>query len=182
MKSTSNKSFIDIHVFREYYDLYYNPLCRFLNLYTQDTAIIEDVLQEIFLKLWENRKAIEINYIKTYLFHAAKNRVLNHLRDEQNRHYLLENWFNQQQEEKEHEDCFDIETFTAVLEQAINQLPDKCKEIFLLSRREQLSYKQIAEKQNLSVKTVEAQMSIALKRIRNILSTSSFVFLLFLIH
>jgi len=173
---------IDINTFRKYYNLYYDSLCRFLNIYTQDAYIIEDVLQEVFLRLWENREIVEICYIKTYLFHAAKNKVLNYLRDEQNRHYLLENWFNQQQEDKRHKDCFNIEKFTDSLDNAIDQLPTKCKEIFLLSRREQLSYKQIAERQNLSVKTVETQMGIALKRIRSILSSSSFTLLFLIMH
>ena len=173
---------MDIATFRKYYELYYDQLCYFLNFYTQDITIIEDVLQEVYLKLWENRDEIEIQYIKTYLFHAAKNRVLNHLRDEQNRHYLLENWFNQQQQEKQGKECYDLEQFTTLLYKAIEQLPEKCREIFLLSRQEKLTYKQIAEKLDISVKTVEAQMGIALKRIRDTLSTASFSFLLWLIQ
>lgn len=173
---------MDIATFRKYYELYYDQLCHFLNFYTQDITIIEDVLQEVYLKLWENRDEIEIQYIKTYLFHATKNRVLNHLRDEQNRHYLLENWFNQQQQEKQGKECYDLEQFTTLLYKAIEQLPEKCREIFLLSRQEKLTYKQIAEKLDISVKTVEAQMGIALKRIRDTLSTASFSFLLWLIQ
>nr|WP_320058068.1 RNA polymerase sigma-70 factor [uncultured Bacteroides sp.] len=181
MKSTPKIS-IDIHLFQKYYDLYYDSLFRFLSLYTQETDIIEDVLQDIFMKLWENKEIVEIQYIKTYLFNAAKNRILNYLRDEQNRHHLLENWFNQQQQEKENRDCFNIETFTIALNNAINQLPTQCREIFLLSRREELSYKQIAEKRNISIKTVETQIGIALKRIRNILASSSFTLLLMLLR
>jgi RNA polymerase sigma-70 factor (ECF subfamily) len=169
---------MDIITFRKYYDSYYDQLCHFLNFYTQDITIIEDVLQEVFLKLWENREEIEIQYIKTYLFHAAKNRVLNYLRDEQNRHYLLENWFNQQMQEKQGRECFDIERFTFVLNNAINQLPEKCREIFLLSRQEKLTYKQIAGQLDISVKTVESQMGIALKRIRETLAKTSFSILL----
>ena len=161
--------------------MYYDLLCRYLNLYTQDTAIIEDVLQEVFLKLWEDRDNTQISYIKTYLFKAAKNRVLNHLRDEQNRYRLLENWFNQQVEEQQHHECYDIESFVQVVNNAIDQLPAKCRDIFLLSRREQLTYKQIALQLNISTKTVETQMGIALKRIRDVVSTSSFVlFILFI--
>lgn len=172
---------MDIATFRKYYDLYYDQLCHFLNFYTQDITVIEDVLQEVYLKLWENRDEIEIQYIKTYLFHAAKNRVLNHLRDEQNHHYLLENWFNQQKQEKQGRECYDIEQFTSVLNKAIDQLPGKCREIFLLSRQEKLTYKQIAEKLDISVKTVEAQMGIALKRIKETLGTTSFSLLLWII-
>lgn len=173
---------MDIATFRKYYDLYYDQLCHFLNFYTQDITVIEDVLQEVYLKLWENRDEIEIQYIKTYLFHAAKNRVLNHLRDEQNRHYLLENWFNQQKQEKQGKECYDIEQFTTLLYKTVDQLPEKCREIFLLSRQEKLTYKQIAEKLDISVKTVEAQMGIALKRIRETFATASFSFLFWLIQ
>ena len=116
-------------------------------------------------------------YIKTYLFRAAKNRVLNYLRDEENRHQLLENWFNQQLEERKYKDCFDMDALTKVVNQAIEQLPEKCREIFSLSRKEGLSYRQIAERLGISVKTVETQISIALKRIREILSSSAFAFL-----
>lgn len=173
---------MDIATFRKYYDLYYDQLCHFLNFYTQDITVIEDVVQEVYLKLWENRDEIEIQYIKTYLFHAAKNKVLNHLRDEQNRHYLLENWFNQQKQEKQGKECYDLEQFTTLLYKAIDQLPEKCREIFLLSRQEKLTYKQIAEKLDISVKTVEAQMGIALKRIRETLATASFSFLFWLVQ
>lgn len=172
---------MDITTFRKYYDLYYDQLCHFLNFYTQDITIIEDVLQEVFLKLWENKDEIEIQYIKTYLFHAAKNKILNYLRDEQNRHYLLENWFDQQKYEKQGKECFDIEQFTLLLNDAINKLPEKCRKIFLLSRQEKLTYRQIAEQLDISIKTVEAQMGIALKRIRETLTTGSFSFLVWLI-
>ncbi|CAK7073086.1 MAG: hypothetical protein BACD_03467 [Bacteroides rodentium] len=164
--------------FRTYYDLYYEPLCRFLNFYTQDITVIEDVLQEVFLKLWENKDEIEVKYIKTYLFHATKNKVLNHLRDEEKRHHLLENWLNQQQLEKQGKECYDIEQFTAALHKCVEQLPDKCREIFLLSRQERLTYKQIAERLSISPKTVEAQMAIALSRIRKEMSNATFALLL----
>ena len=168
---------MDIQAFRIYYDTYYEQLCRFLNFYTHDVAVIEDIIQEVFLKLWENKDCIEITYIKTYLFRAAKNRVLNYLRDEENRHQLLENWFNQQLEERKYKDCFDIDALTKVVNRAIEQLPERCREIFSLSRKEGLSYRQIAERLGISVKTVETQISIALKRIREILSSSAFAFL-----
>ena len=169
---------MNITTFRQYYDSYYDQLYHFLTFYTKNSIIIEDVLQEIFLKLWENREKIEVKYIKTYLFHAAKNKVLNHLRDEQSRHYLLENWFYQQQYESKGKDCFDLELFILQLDKIVKQLPERCREIFLLSREEKLTYKQIADKLNLSVKTVEVQMGIALKRIRESLSSSTFLVLI----
>lgn len=171
-----------IATFRDYYDSYYDQLYHFLNFYTQDTSVIEDVLQEVFLKLWENRETIKVEYIKTYLFHAAKNRVLNHLRDEQNRHYLLENWFNQQVYEDKGKECFDLEQFILQRDKSIKQLPEKCQIIFLLNSEEKLTYKQIAEQLNISVKTVETQMGIALKRIKETLATCTFSILILIWH
>ena len=170
---------MDIASFRKYYDEYYDPLCRFLSFYTKDTGTIEDVIQEVFIKLWESKEEADIRYVKTYLFHAAKNKILNHLREEENRHYLLDNWFKQQKWEKQSHDCFDIERFTALLNQTIEQLPQKCKEIFKLSREEKLSYKEIAHKLDVSVKTVETQISIALKKIREAMLRASFSFFLY---
>ena len=70
-----------------------------------------------------------------------------------------------------------MDALVKVVNQAIEQLPEKCREIFSLSRKEGLSYKQIAERLGISVKTVETQISIALKRIRELLSSSAFAFL-----
>ena len=80
-------------------------------------------------------------------------------------------------EERKYKDCFDIDALTKVVNRAIEQLPERCREIFSLSRKEGLSYRQIAERLGISVKTVETQISIALKRIREILSSSAFAFL-----
>ena len=79
--------------------------------------------------------------------------------------------------EVKYKDCFDIDALTKVVNRAIEQLPERCREIFSLSRKEGLSYRQIAERLGISVKTVETQISIALKRIREILSSSAFAFL-----
>lgn len=171
-----------IATFKYYYDPYYDQLYHFLNFYTQDASIIEDVLQDVFLKLWENRETIKAKYIKTYLFHAAKNKVLNHLRDEENRHYLLENWFNEQVYDNKGKECFDLEQFILQLDKSIKQLPEKCRIIFLLNREEKLTYKQIAEQLNISVKTAETQMGIALKRIKETLSRCAFFILILIWH
>lgn len=168
---------MDIVSFRKYYDLYYTPLCRFLNLYTHDSDIIEDVLQDVFLKLWENQDKIDERYIKPFLFQSAMNRILNVLRDEQKHHLLLEKWFNEQVQDNRSKDCFDIETFISSLSSVVDKLPPRCKSVFLLKLNEGLSYKQIAESLNISVKTVETQMGIAFKRIRDALLVLIFIIL-----
>jgi RNA polymerase sigma-70 factor (family 1) len=172
---------IESDVFRQYYDLYYDELCRYLNFYTHDEATIEDVIQNVFLKLWENKSKVDVTYVKTYLFKATHNAIINVLRDDVNRHTLLERWYKLQDTECYQQNMFDINLLMDIVNTAVNDLPDRCKEIFLLSREEELSYNEIAERLDISVKTVETQMSIALKRIReSITSTLAVLILLFM--
>jgi len=157
---------IDNTSFRSIFELHYKALYKFLGLYTRESSQIEDVIQDVFTTLWENRDKVEIRFIKTYLFHAARNQMLNILQKDYNRLNLLETWYEEQLQHTDEEDCFDIDSFYAKAQQAIDTLPPKCKEIFLLSRENGMSYKQIAASKNLSVKSVENQLGIALKKLR----------------
>jgi RNA polymerase sigma-70 factor (family 1) len=157
--------------FSEIYDAHFEPVCRFLNYYTRDLSVIEEVVQDVFVKLWEERETLEIKYIKTYIYNAARNRILNELRDVKNRNILLENWAKRELENQQSNDCVDMNEFLQLLHASVETLPTTCKEIFRMSREENMSYKEIAMVRNISVKTVETQMGIALKRIREKMST-----------
>lgn len=172
MKSRSHISLIDISSFRIIYDLYFDPVCEFLAYYTRDTAAIEDVVQDVFVSLWENKEYLEIQYLKTYLYTAARNRMLNYLRNMENRTISITEWANERKTIESSADCYDLEEFSAVLKNAIDLLPERCKEIFVLNKEQKLTYKQIAESYHISVKTVETQMSIALKRIRDYITSN----------
>lgn len=152
--------------FREIYDLYYLPLCRFLNYYTRDISAVEDVVQEVFVRLWEDKDCVEISYLKTYLYHAARNRMLNYLRKEEHHASQLAQWASDKDELKGSADCYDLDEFVAILNRAVETLPDKCRAIFIQHKWHKLSYKEIASLHGISVKTVEGQIGIALKRIR----------------
>lgn len=157
---------IDNVSFRTIYELHYNALYRFLGFYTRDTVRIEDVIHDVFLLLWENRENVEIKYIKTYLFHAARNQMLNSLQKEYNRLNLLEAWYEEQLMFADEDEGFDVVILYSKVQEAINILPPKCKEIFILSKEQQMSYKQIASFKEISVKSVENQLGIALKKLR----------------
>jgi len=152
--------------FREIYDAHFEPVCRFLNYYTRDVSVIEEVVQDVFVKLWEERETLEIQYIKTYIYNAARNKILNELRDVKNRNVLLENWAKREIENQQAEDCVDMNEFVQLLQTSVETLPTTCQEIYRMSREQNMSYKDIALERNISIKTVEAQMGIALKRIR----------------
>lgn len=163
---TDNIIIIDSRNFKVLYNLYYYDLCRFLNLYTQETCVIEEIIQDLFISLWENRDKIEIKYIKTYLYKGARNKMLNHLRDNSNRKTLLIQWAKSIYENRDTNDCIDREKFFITLKDAMKNLPEKCREIFILSREYKLSYKEISQIKNVSLKTVENQMVIAFKKIK----------------
>lgn len=168
---------IDLQSFRELYDLYFDSLCKFLSLYTRNMQVVEDMVQEVFLSLWENKETIEITYIKTYLFQSARNKMLNQLRNEKNRSILLEIWFEEQlQNNLSEEDRFNTDKLLQSTSKAIQNLPPKCKEIFILNKIESLPYKKIAEAKGISIKTVENQIGIALKKIREHLSKHILLF------
>lgn len=152
--------------FRRIYELYNKKLCYFLNYYTHDEQAIEEVVQDVFVRLWEEQDDLKITYIKTYLYHSARNRMLNYLRNEHTRTVVLERWAKMELENRQAQDCIDRAEFFLLLQETIETLPPKCREIFLMSRDEKKTYREIALEKNVSVKTVEAQMGIALKRVR----------------
>ncbi len=157
----------DESAFKYLFETYFTPLCRFMNVYIVERTIVEESVLDVFLYVWENRKTLQIQLsFKAYLFQSARNKALNILRQEKINIYLNEI------------DTDIIETDTIALEQdelyqliqeAVFALPDKCKEIFQLSRNENLSNQEIAEKLGISVKTVEAQITKSLKRIKDFL-------------
>ena len=164
---------INERTFKDVYNDYFETICRFLNYYTRDYQVIEEVVQDVFVCLWEEYEGQEIQYIKTFLYNSARNRMLNYLRDEDNHTVLLEKWARIELEKNESVDCVDRELFYQLLQAAVGSLPEKCREIFILSREEQLSYKEIADVKEISVKTVENQMGIALKKIREYIAAHS---------
>ena len=157
---------IDEKTFREIYDLYFDGIRRFLSYYSANPELIEDIIQDVFVKLWLERKTTDIKHIKTYLYTSARNKILNHLRDERNRLELLRKWSENERITRKEDKDETESLFVQMLRSAIDNLPNKCKEIYLLSREERFTYQEIASSLLISVKTVEAQMGIALKKIR----------------
>ena len=163
---------IDKQSFRYLYDLYFNDLCKSLNYYTSDVELIEDIVQDVFVSLWENRDSVSISHIKTYLFTAARNKMFNLFRNSNKFETLLEEHHNNLSISDENENSFNEELYLLTNE-AIESLPEKCKEVFKMSKVENNTYRQIANTINISVKTVENQVSIAYKKIREYVSKNS---------
>lgn len=156
--------------FRHLFETYFTPLCRFMHLYVHETTIVEELALDIFTYVWENRQTFQIQLsLKAYLFQAARNKCLNTLRqkkqtvrlDDTNIDFVETNEMSLETDELYH-----------LIQEAVLALPDKCKEVFQLSRTENLTNQEIAQQLNISVKTVEAQITKALKRIKDFLGDS----------
>lgn len=165
--------FIDEHIFKSIYQEYYLPVCRYLNYYTSEKYIIEEIVQEVFVKLWEDRDTLEINHIKTYVYTATRNRLFNYYRNQQLHEARIKEWSEFEVLHSNTTDCVDRVEFDQLLYTAMSELSPRCKEVFMMSKMEKLSYKEIASILNLSEKTVENQMGTALKNIRSFLRTHS---------
>ena len=146
---------------------YYKELYRFAFNYLRDAAPSEEMAQEVFLYVWEKREQIEIKTtLKTYLYSAIKNKCLNYIKYEVPRKNELEETHLALMVTHQPEKSGDPEVMRKYISEAIDQLPTKCRQIFVLSRNAGLTYDEIAEEMEISVKTVENQMSIALKKLR----------------
>lgn len=151
-------------IFKGVYDKYFSDLKRFLYFKFGDLASAEDVAQDAFVKLWNNKHKVTVAKAKSFLFTVANNQFLNikkHekviLKNAKRGNHINNETPSYLMEEKE---------FHAKIKKVISNLPEKQREVFLLSRIEKLKYKEIAEQIGLSVKAVEKRMHQALIVIR----------------
>lgn len=145
----------------------------------KNKAACEDIVQEAFLQLWQRRKALTIHTsLEAYLFTIVRYTVFKYIKSEQSHSQVFENL----QERLQYitpEDIVVEKNIRSQLTGIVNSLPEKCREIYLLSREEQLSHHEIATRLNISTKTVENHITIALKKIRfNITRMTGLFFLL----
>ncbi len=174
----------DENAFQFFFDKYYTDLCNFVNQYINNPETAEELVQDLFVYLWEKRADISLHSsVKAYLYLSSKNKSLNFIRNNKTKNRLLEKYRIEKTEIHTHSDSFlDSEELSELLKSSIDSLPDRCREIFLLSRKMELSHKEIAAKLNISPKSVENQIAIALKKLREKLRPYyDRIFILFLI-
>jgi RNA polymerase sigma-70 factor (ECF subfamily) len=136
--------------------------------YVKDHDVAREIVQDAFITLWEKRTTIDISRpVKSYLTTMIHNKCQNWLRDNKKFNTdLLEIENLLELSEVVNVDYLIHEELSAAIQRAIDDLPEKCREIFLLNRYENLKYNEIATKLDISQKTVEAQMSKALQHMR----------------
>lgn len=154
--------------FEQFFKSHYNDCLKFAyNLVNNNQADAEEIVQDVFLKIWEKREEINIqSSLKAYLFISIRNKAYefhrkrkvlpNIISDDLIPNNLPSNkWYE--------EDRGRVKELESALNSALSALPEKCRQVFLMSRQDSLTYKQIASQLDISVKTVENHMGKALK-------------------
>jgi RNA polymerase sigma-70 factor (ECF subfamily) len=159
---------LDEHSFEKLFREYFSPLMAFARKILGDEDDAREVVHQVFIKLWERRSEIDMSTsLKSYLFTAVNNRSLNMIRDRKK-------FSSEEVPEQSGEWDVSAELESMELEDriraSISTLPERCREIFELNRFDGLSYGEIARELDISVKTVENQMTKALKILREQLS------------
>lgn len=154
--------------FTDFFDYYFIRLCQFASTIVKSDLLAEEIVLDVFLKLWENSKTLyTINNIETYLYISIRNKSINVLKKEQKFHFdILEDSYIQLTDynPSAESNLIEHEMFGA-LNEAVMQLPSKCKIIFKLIREDGLNRNEVAQVLNISVKTVDNQIAIAIRKI-----------------
>lgn len=157
-------------IFNGLFNDYYVPLCNYCFKLVKNTVNAEDIVQECFIYLWENWQNLKHhNSLKGYLFKSVRNKSVNYLKDQIRKYEKV--GIEEVGESFQISDLpnaielLENEELKSLLERALNSLPEKCRAIFCLKRFADLSNREIAEKLNISPKTVEAQTTIAIKKL-----------------
>ncbi|WP_420600943.1 RNA polymerase sigma factor [Flagellimonas sp.] len=163
-------------------ETYNHKLCLYANSLVNDISISEDLVQNVFIKVWERRDNLKVDFpIKSYLYKSVYNACINEYKKNQSVTALEKKYIEELDRIIEDKDEAALEKLIGLVKEAIQELPPKCKEIFLLSKKEGLTNIEISEYLNLSKNTIERQINIAFSKIRENVGgkTDAILFLLF---
>ena len=158
----------DLNAFQSLHSMYYGKLCDFVFSYLKEKESCEEVISDVFVNVWQKRKELgNIRNIQAYLYTCAKNQSIDLIRKNAIRIQPDTNCFEIDIPDIDSNllSPLEMKEFRENLQKAISELPTQCQIIFKMVANDQLSYKEIAEVLNLSRKTVEAQVTIAYKKL-----------------
>lgn len=189
MATSSNHPEIDLvaslkegseKAFELIYDRIANRIYLFILKKVGSKETAEEIMQEVFVALWNNRNSIDVDSsLDPYLFKIAKNKIFSFMRSEHVRKkYAAEfSLFMQRYRDNSLEELMDVKDLHQVLHEKIAELPDKCQTAFRMSRMEHATISQIAERMNISTRTVENYITQALRHLRTNLNAGLTLFL-----
>ncbi len=147
--------------------MYFESLRGFLYYKTGDIGLAEDIVQEVFIKVWEKRSKVELSTLRSFLFTIANNLMINHMNHLKvvSRHEG-EVKMGSNDERRSPQFIMEEKEFEVKLNRCIESMPEGCREVFLMNRIDKLKYGDIAERLDISVKAVEKRMSKAISIVR----------------
>ena len=162
----------NVDAYKYLFNKYYTDLYYFTRKFLNNKEVAEEIVQDVFINIWENRASLNINSsIKSYLYTAVKNRAINYLKSKINNidfvaidNVAHENLVLQTEQSVETEELDDL------IQKAVLSLPPRCKEMFHLSRNSGMTYQEIADALGVSKETVKTQISEAIKKIKAFLN------------
>lgn len=163
------------------FDRYWSAIHSTAYSYLKDADASSEIVHDIFLMLWQNRKETEIHSFRSYLCTAARYRVYKYLKAKKANALLYiadYSEHNLQQIKNEGSEAMLTQDFENVVDRSISHLPKRCREIFILSRKKHLSNDEIARQFGISKRTVENQLTAALQFLRPILKYTSMVIMM----
>jgi RNA polymerase sigma-70 factor (family 1) len=160
----------DQQAFQVIFELYFEQLLNFSVGYVKQSDVAEDILADMFIRLWENRQKLHtIENFDAYVFTSVKNQSLKHIEkkqrqtgkplDEENLHQKMVDNYTPETE-------YEFKELNRKFNEAVEQLPDQCKRTFQLVKQDKLKYKDVAEILGISIKTVDAHVVKAVRRLR----------------
>lgn len=155
-------------IFKSIYEKYYSELCLYARKFVADDEEAEEIVQNIIVKLWDQKDRInEIQSISSYLFRFVRNHCLNYIKHQKYIDaYKDSSWIELKRiETEQYTELTNFEIQKQVID-AIEALPERCREVFEMSRFDGLKYKEIADQLGITVKAVEANISRALTSLR----------------
>jgi RNA polymerase sigma-70 factor (ECF subfamily) len=185
--ATNHSRALDNTKFRWLYKDFYIPLCTYAFRITKNKEIAEEIVQDTFLKIWEHKESLDsVNSLPGYLYRAVRNNCLNYLK-----HLIIVHKYEHSYTQllSDAEDYLSVtqengqsilisKEFEGQVYDAIEKLPEQCRQIFKLSRFEGLKNSEIAEVKGVTLNTVQKQISIALEKLREMLPPIISIFLL----
>lgn len=163
-------------------DTYHHKLCVYAYSFTHNQDLSEDIVQNVFMRIWNKRKNLKDDFVLTnFLYKSVYNEFIDQYRSQKSLYPLEKKYIDALNSIIENEEEHSLDRIIKLVKQEIQKLPPKCKEVFLLSKEEGLTNIEIAEYKNISIKSVEAHITKAFSILRDSLGekTSLYLFLTF---
>lgn len=155
--------------FKKCFDLYFDAIRNYIFYKSKDSELATDIAQEVFMKAWEKHLEYQEPQIKSLLYKMANDRFIDHIRKEKVAGKYIETIKFRSKKSISPQEELEFNELKEKYERTLSDLPEGQREVFLMSRMEDLTYREIAERLEVSVKAVEKRMSNALGKLKKIL-------------